>query len=99
MTQDQNPYSPAIAESEPLAQQIRRGSSWAAMLGAVSVLCAGILAPAAVYLGHQSLRRMRLHQVGLEHRGAAMAGTILGWLGSAILVISVALQVPALFEP
>lgn len=97
MTEEQNPYSPAIAESESIAEQIRRRSTWAVALGAAGVLCAGIVAPAAVYLGHQCLGRMRRHQVGFEHRGAALAGAILGWLGSAVLVISVALQVPALF--
>ncbi|HEY6726849.1 MAG TPA: DUF4190 domain-containing protein [Polyangiaceae bacterium] len=97
MTEEQNPYLPAIAESESLVEQIRARSTWAAVLGALGLLVLGIVAPFAVYLGHQSLSRMRRTETGLEHRGAALTGTILGWLGSAILVISVTLELLAAF--
>lgn len=99
MTEEQNPYSPAIAQNEPLAEQVRGRSTWAAVLGAIGFMGMAMVAPVAVYLGHQCLNRIRLTETGLEHRGAALAGAILGWLGTALLVLSITLQVWALFEP
>ncbi|HEU5076554.1 MAG TPA: DUF4190 domain-containing protein [Polyangiaceae bacterium] len=96
MPEEQNPYSPAIVEAEPLVEQIRRRSTWAAALGAAGLLCGAIFAPAAVYLGHQCLGRIHRQQLGLEHRGAALAGAILGWLGSVYLVVAVMLLVSEL---
>jgi len=99
LTEEQNPYSPAIAQNEPLDEQIRGRSTWAAVLGAIGFFGMAIVAPVAVYLGHHCLKRIRLTETGLEHRGAAMAGAILGWLGTALLVLSITLQLWARFEP
>ena len=93
MTQEQNPYSPATQQTEPLAEQIRRQSTWAAALGVAGLLIALLFAPFAVYLGHKCLGRIRAQGVGLEHRGAALVGATLGWLGSAYFVIVVLVEV------
>ncbi len=84
MTQKLNPYSPAAEESVPLAEQIRQLATRAAVLGFLGVLGLAFLAPLAVYFGYVCLRRIRQSGVGLEHRGAAHVGVILGCLGSAL---------------
>jgi len=99
VTQEQNPYSPAAQQVEPLAEQIRRQSTWAAALGVAGLLCTSLLAPVAVYLGHRCLGRIRAQKVGLEHRGAALVGTTLGWFGSAYMVIVVLMDLGLLLEP
>jgi hypothetical protein len=87
MAQEPNPYSPTIHGAVPVVQQIRQQATWAAVLGVLSLLCLSFLGPFAVYFGHVCLRRIRQSNVGLEHRGAAQVGAILGWLGSAMLVV------------
>ena len=69
-----------------MAEQIPKRATWAAALGVVGLVCMPLAAPFAVYLGHSCLRRIRQFNVGFEHRGAAQAGAILGWLGSVLLV-------------
>jgi hypothetical protein len=68
-------------------EQIPKRATWAAALGVLGLICLPLVAPVAVYLGHSCLRRIRQHQVGFEHRGAAQTGAILGWLGSVVLVV------------
>lgn len=87
MTPEQNPYRPATGESEPIAEQIRRRSTWAAALGIVGLTCIALASPVAVYLAHKCLRQIRRLNVGLEHRGAARVGAVLGWVGTAYSVV------------
>lgn len=85
-----------------MAEQIRKQASWAASLGVAGFLCMPLVAPLAVYLGHASLRTIRRSDAGLEHRGAAQAGVILGWLGSALLLVWLvvsALEITGSLEP
>jgi len=100
VTDEPNPYSPAIEASVPVAEQIPKRATWAAALGVFGLVCMPFAAPFAVYLGHSSLRRIREFKVGFEHRGAAQAGAILGWLGSAVLVyalVAIALELGRAF--
>lgn len=95
MNDEQNPYSPAIAESESSAEEIHRSSTWAAALGAASLLFTSLFAPFALYHGHRCLRRIRQRGVGLEHRGAALTGAALGWIACAYFVFSIVLELRA----
>ena len=73
-----------------MVEQIPKRATWAAALGVVGLVCMPFAAPFAVYLGHSCLRQIREFKVGFEHRGAAQAGAILGWFGSALLVYALA---------
>jgi len=99
VTQEQNPYSPGASQTEPLAEQIRRQSTWAAALGVAGLLCTSLLAPVAVYLGHKCLERIRRQGVGDEHRGAALVGATLGWIGNVYLVLVVLMDLRLLLQP
>lgn len=84
-----------------MAEQIRKQANWAASLGVAGFLCMPVVAPFAVYLGHRSLGAIRRSEAGLEHRGAARVGVILGWLGSALLafaLVASALEIVELLD-
>ena len=81
-----------------LAERVRsQGGVWS--LGVAGLLCTSLLAPVAAYLGHKCLGRMRRQGVGLEHRGAALVGTTLGWLGNVYLVLVLLMDLRLLLEP
>ena len=82
-----------------MAEQIRRGSTWAAVLGVAGLLISSLIAPYAAYRGHQCLRRILQENIGFEHRGAALVGAILGWLGSAYLLVALLAEAKSVFEP
>jgi hypothetical protein len=83
-----NPYAVGTERpSGPSEEAIRRQANAAALLAGGALLFGTLLAPLAVYFGHRSLSAMRRHRLGLQHRGAAMAGVVFGWLLVAFLLM------------
>jgi mannose/fructose/N-acetylgalactosamine-specific phosphotransferase system component IIC len=59
----------------------------ALVLGILGIVCCGLVAPVAWYLGQNELRAIRLGQASAAGEGMAMAGRILGMIGTALLIL------------
>lgn len=58
------------------------------VLGILGVICCGLLAPVAWYLGSQELQAIAAGQAPAAGEGVAKAGKILGIVGSILLILS-----------
>ncbi|MEZ5330512.1 MAG: DUF4190 domain-containing protein [Thermoanaerobaculia bacterium] len=58
------------------------------ILGILGVVCCGLLAPVAWYLGSQELQAIAAGQSPAAGEGVAKAGKILGIIGSVLLILS-----------
>jgi TRAP-type C4-dicarboxylate transport system permease small subunit len=67
----------------------RSQATTALVLGILGLVCCGILAPVAWYLGHQELEKIAAGRVSPENQGMAKAGQILGIIGTVILGLAV----------
>lgn len=65
----------------------------ALVLGILSVVVCGILAPFALVIGRNSMRRIDASGGRLGGRGRAQAGFILGVIGTVLLVLGVLIAV------
>jgi mannose/fructose/N-acetylgalactosamine-specific phosphotransferase system component IIC len=72
------PPAPASASKEAVT---------ALVLGILGIVCCGLVAPVAWYLGQNELRAIRLGQASAAGEGMAMAGRILGMIGTALLIL------------
>ena len=62
---------------------------WSLILGIASiVLCCYILGPFAWYMGRNEVKAIDAGQSAKENRGMALAGMILGIIGTVLLVLS-----------
>ncbi|MGI8936709.1 MAG: DUF4190 domain-containing protein [Iamia sp.] len=64
------------------------------LISLVTALFCGVTilgSPVAAVLGHISLRRIA--ETGEQGRGLALAGAILGWIGTALIVVGLAVLV------
>lgn len=59
----------------------------ALVLGVLSIVCCGLLGPAAWYIGAQELKAIAAGTSSREGEGLARAGKILGIVGTALLVL------------
>jgi uncharacterized membrane protein YjgN (DUF898 family) len=59
------------------------------VLGILGVICCGLLAPIAWFLGAQETKAIREGRSPVAGEGLAKAGMILGIIGSIILVLSI----------
>lgn len=59
------------------------------VLGILGIVCCGILAPIAWYLGNKEMRKIKAGQLPAQNEGMARAGMILGIVGSVLLVLGV----------
>jgi uncharacterized membrane protein YjgN (DUF898 family) len=59
------------------------------VLGILGVVCCGLLAPIAWFLGTQEIKAIREGRSPAAGEGLAKAGMILGIIGSIILVLSI----------
>jgi hypothetical protein len=61
----------------------------ALILGILGVLCCGLLAPIAWYIGNQELQAIREMRSPAAGEGLATAGKILGIIGTALLGVAI----------
>jgi Domain of unknown function (DUF4190) len=79
----QPPPPPIAPESATASSQ----AITALVLGILGVICCHPLAPVAWYLGHQEGRAIRAGQAPAAGEGFALAGKILGIIGTVLLAI------------
>lgn len=80
-----NPYA------APLSSDRGWGRTWSQphngvlilVLGLIGCLACFLVAPFAVVMGHSALAKMKAGEMDPEGRGLAIAGTVLGWIGTA----------------
>jgi hypothetical protein len=86
---------PPIQPISPEPPQEGNGLAIASMvLGIVSfVLCGPVCSVPAVILGHMSLGRIRCGVMSPDSRGFAMAGTILGWINIALVLLAMMVMI------
>jgi hypothetical protein len=56
------------------------------ILGLLGIFFCGLFGPVAAYLGHSSLSAIRAGRMDPDGQGLVMAGTILGWIGTVLLL-------------
>ncbi|HEX6864988.1 MAG TPA: DUF4190 domain-containing protein, partial [Thermoanaerobaculia bacterium] len=61
----------------------------ALVLGILGIVCCGLLAPIAWYLGNQELQAIRQGRAPATGEGLAKAAQILGIIGTILLVLTV----------
>src|SRR5947207_15032392 len=75
--------------SPPQQQSSSTQAITALVLGILGVVCCGLLAPIAWYLGSQEQKAIREGRSPAAGEGIAKAATILGMIGSIILVLPI----------
>jgi Domain of unknown function (DUF4190) len=61
---------------------------WSLILGILGIICCQILAPIAWVMGNQELRAIKAGQANPANQGMAMAGMIMGIVGTVLLCLS-----------
>lgn len=74
-----NPGQPQSASTQAITSLI---------LGILGIVCCGLLAPVAWFLGSQELKAIQQGASPVAGEGLARAGMILGIIGSILLVLS-----------
>ena len=73
----------------PPAQPTSSQAVTALVLGILGIVCCGLLAPIAWYLGNQELQAIRQGRAAASGEGLAKAAQILGIIGTILLVLTV----------
>ncbi len=73
----------------PLQAKASSQATTALIVGIVGVVCCGLAAPFAWYLGNKELQQIAAGLAPSAGEGAAKAGKILGMVGSALLILYV----------
>lgn len=76
-----------MAAEAPIPQQKSQATT-ALVLGILGLVCCGILAPIAWYMGSQELQRIQRGEVPATNEGMARAGMILGIIGTVFLAFT-----------
>ena len=71
----------------PASASASREAVTALVLGILGIVCCAFVAPVAWYLGQNELRAIRQGQASAAGEGMAMAGRILGMIGTALLIL------------
>ncbi len=74
----------------PMQAKASSQATTALIVGIAGVVCCGLAAPFAWYLGNKELQLITAGQSSPAGERAAKAGKILGMVGSALLVLTVA---------
>ena len=93
-----NPYSPnspGVPGGDPkLAKEIKSQALASLIIGIISFFCCGIvLAPFAIYRGNKAKKLIDQTGIGIEHRGIAQAGFIIGIISLVLNVIGIILYI------
>lgn len=73
---------------QPQAQSASTQAITALVLGILGVVCCGLAAPIAWYLGVQELNAIQAGTSPVAGEGMAKAGKILGIIGTVLLILS-----------
>jgi mannose/fructose/N-acetylgalactosamine-specific phosphotransferase system component IIC len=71
----------------PASASASREAVTALVLGILGIVCCGFVAPVAWYLGQNELRAIREGRGSAAGEGMAMAGKILGMIGTGLLIL------------
>ncbi len=71
----------------PASASASREAVTALVLGILGIVCCGFVAPLAWYLGQNEQRAIREGRASAAGEGMAMAGRILGMIGTALLIL------------
>lgn len=71
-----------------VAAKDNKQALWALILGILGIVCCGLLAPVAWYMGRKEVQAVDAGLSSQENRGMAMAGMILGIVGSVLLILT-----------
>jgi uncharacterized membrane protein YjgN (DUF898 family) len=85
--QSWTPPPPSPPPSPPPASSSQ--AITALVLGILGIVCCGLLAPIAWYMGNQELQAIRQGRAPATGEGLAKAGQILGIIGTVLLVLTV----------
>ena len=79
--------------SEPMggaaAKPDNKSALWALILGIAGIVCCGLAAPFAWYMGGKEVKAIDAGLSAQENRGMAFAGKILGIIGTILWVVGV----------
>ena len=77
--------------SEPMggaaAKPDNKSALWALILGIVGIVCCQIAAPFAWYMGGKEVKAIDAGLSAKENRGMALAGKILGIIGTVLMLL------------
>ena len=59
----------------------------AVVVGVLGIVCCGLLAPVAWYLGNEEIKAIDAGRLSETNRGMAQVGKILGIIGSILLIL------------
>lgn len=77
--------------AEPYSEPQRKSQATTALvLGILGLVCCGVLAPIAWYLGNEELKAINAGRLPSTTEGMARAGMILGIIGTVLLAIGLA---------
>lgn len=75
------------APGTPVAKDNKQ-ALWSLILGILGIVCCGLLAPVAWYMGRKEVQAVDAGQSAQENRGMAMAGMVLGIVGTVLLILT-----------
>lgn len=61
---------------------------WSLILGIVGIICCQLAAPFAWWMGKNEIKAIDAGQASAENRGLALAGMILGIVGTVLLILA-----------
>ncbi len=76
-----------IAPPPPMQAKASSQATTALIVGIVGIVCCGLAAPFAWYLGNKELQQIAAGLSPVAGQGTANAGKILGIIGSALLIV------------
>jgi len=79
-------YTPPPPPAPPAPASASNQAITALVLGILGLVCCSILAPVAWYLGHNEGRAIREGRSPAAGEGMAMAGKILGIIGTILMI-------------
>jgi Domain of unknown function (DUF4190) len=82
------PPPPPPPPSAPVSASASNQAITALVLGLLGITCCHIVAPVAWFLGHGELRAIRAGRAPAAGEGFALAGKILGIIGTVILIVA-----------
>jgi hypothetical protein len=74
--------------SQPQPQSSSTQAIVSLILGILGIVCCGVLAPIAWYIGSQEIKAIREGRSAVAGEGLAKAGMILGIIGTILLVLT-----------
>jgi TRAP-type C4-dicarboxylate transport system permease small subunit len=81
------PAQPEWGQPQPVPRKSQ--ATTALVLGILGLVCCGVLAPIAWYIGKQELQAIERGEAPAGGQGSAKAGQILGIIGTVFLILGI----------